>query len=302
MTTLSIPKTLKHGNTIGIVAPAGPFDREKFNTGVRVLEKMGFKVIIPKGLFEQDAYLAGPDSHRAEMVTRLFKDPAIDAVFCARGGFGSIRILPLLDYKAIQSNSKIFMGFSDITALLSAFNSRCNLVCFHGPMITTLADMDQRSIDAMIQGLMSGKKLRITLSKGVILNSGRASGMVIGGNLATLCHLTGTPYQPDYAGCILVIEDVGEAVYKIDRMLMQMKLAGCFKDLSGLVVGSFKDCGDINRIYSVIEKVFRTESFPILAGFDIGHGDRNHTIPLGIQATLDTDSHLLLYHEPATAG
>ncbi len=299
---VSIPKKLIPGDTIGIVAPAGPFDREKFEKGVLVLEKMGFKVLVPNGLFKQDTYLAGSDSHRADMVNSLFKNASVDAIICARGGFGSIRILSLLDYQTIQKNPKIFMGFSDISALLSVLNDRCQLVCFHGPMVTTLSDIDQESKDSMVQSLTSGKKLRITLQKGLTIKSGKTVGKVSGGNLATLCHLIGTPFEPDFKDCILVIEDIGEATYKIDRMLIQMKLAGCFKDLAGLVLGSFKDCGKMEAIYEIVEKVFREDTFPILAGFEIGHGTSNHTIPIGLPATLDADDHLLLYNESATAA
>ncbi len=298
---VSIPKKLRPGDTIGIVAPAGPFDRGKFEKGISVLEKMDFKVLIPNGLFEQDTYLAGSDSHRADLVNALFKDTSVDAIICARGGFGSIRILSLLDYKAIQKNPKIFMGFSDISALLSVLNNRCRLVCFHGPMITTLPEIDKQSKNLMAQALTSGKKLRIILQKGLTIKSGKGVGVVAGGNLATLCHLIGTPFEPDFKGRILVIEDIGEAAYKIDRMLIQMKLAGCFKGLAGLVLGSFENCGKTEDIYEIVARVFREDVFPILAGFEIGHGRGNHTIPMGLQATLDTDGHLLLFNEPATA-
>jgi len=134
----------------------------------------------------------------------------------------------------------------------------------------------------------------------VTIRSGCSVGTVTGGNLATLCHLVGTPFQPDFADHILVIEDIEEPNYKIDRMLVQMKLAGCFKGLVGLALGTFKDCGNLEGIYRVVERVFKEDDFPILAGFEIGHGKTNLTFPVGLTATLDADNHMLLYHSPAT--
>ncbi len=297
---MRVPAALKPGDTIGVVAPAGHFDREKLEKGVTVLEKMGFQVHVPDGLFEKQDYLAGPDTHRAELVNTFFRDRKVKAIICARGGFGSIRTLSHIDFDIVRKQPKIFIGFSDISALLSVFTSTCHLVCFHGPMVTTLADSDQGSRDAMIQALTSGKKLKITPRNGLTLKSGTAAGKVSGGNLTTLCHLVGTPFEPSFKDHILILEDIDEARYKIDRMLIQMKLAGCFDGLAGLVMGAFKNCGNIEAIYKVVERVFREDDFPILAGYDIGHGRRNTTLPLGLRATLDADSHMLLYHSPAT--
>lgn len=295
-----LPSALKPGDTLGIVAPAGPFEQMKLQRGISVLEQMGFRVFTPEGLFEKEDYLAGSDEHRAHLLNTLFREEAVKAVICARGGFGSLRILSLLDYKAIRKSQKIFIGFSDITALLSVFENRCSLICFHGPMVTTLADSDPKSRAAMSLALTSGRKLKIKPSKGLTIRAGSSSGTVSGGNLATLCHLVGTPYEPDFKDHILVLEDIEEPNYKIDRMLVQMKLAGCFNGLAGLVLGTFKNCGNLDGIYRVVEKVFKKDDFPILAGFEIGHGRTNITFPIGLKATLDADNHMLLYHSPAT--
>ena len=295
-----LPSVLKPGDTLGIVAPAGPFEQMKLQRGISVLEQMGFNVFTPEGLFEKEDYLAGSDEHRAHLLNSLFKEEAVKAVICARGGFGSLRILSLLDYGAIRKSQKIFIGFSDITALLSVFETKCGLISFHGPMVTTLADSDPKSRESMNLALTSGRKLKIKPSKGLTIRAGSSSGTVSGGNLATLCHLVGTPFEPDFNDHILVIEDIEEPNYKIDRMLVQMKLAGCFKGLAGLALGTFKDCGNLAGIYRVVEKVFRDDDFPILAGFEIGHGKTNITFPVGLKATLDADNHMLLYHSPAT--
>jgi muramoyltetrapeptide carboxypeptidase len=297
---LTQPPRLKPGATIGIVAPAGPFDSEKFLQGTQVLGDMGFKVVIPDGLFEASGYLAGSDGHRAAMVDRLFGDKSIDAIICARGGFGSIRILPLLNYEAIAKNPKIFIGFSDISALLSVLQTRCELVTLHGPVVTSLADASEETKHSLLTALTTGSPLDIKLNGGCSLHPGSASGLVCGGNLTTLCHLVGTPYTPFFKDCILFLEDVGEAPYRIDRMLVQMKLAGCFEGLAGIILGSFESCGSLDETRQIVRATFESQRIPILAGLEAGHGKNNMTLPMGIEATLDADHHRLLFHRPAT--
>lgn len=295
------PPRLVADDTIGVVAPAGSFEKEKFLRGVAVLESMGFGVAFDDELFVKSGYLAGSDNHRADRVNRLFADQTVKAIICARGGFGAMRTLALIDYEAVRSNPKIFIGYSDISALLSGLYQRCGLVTFHGPMISTLADTDQQTKDALLTVLTSNTKLKLKPQKGRVVRPGVASGPVVGGNLTTLCHLVGTPYEPELKGRILLLEDQGEAAYRIDRMLSQMKLAGCFEALAGLILGSFEDCGDMAEIGRIAEEIFDGDDIPVLAGFDCGHGKVNITIPLGLEATLDTDRQELTFHEPATA-
>ncbi len=297
-----IPDRLYSGDTIGVIAPAGPFNRERFKKGIKALESMGFAVFVPKGVFKRDGYHAGPGEHRAKMVNDLFINPIIKAIVCARGGFGAMKILSMLDYAVIQQHPKAFVGFSDISALLSTLYTLTGLVTFHGPMVTTLSDATQKTKKAMISALSSEKPLEIASEKGVTIRSGCSSGPVSGGNLTTLCHLVGTPFEPDYTGHILFLEDQGEAVYRIDRMLTQMRLAGCFDGLGGLLLGSFDNCGKDDEIFRVVESVFQGEDIPMLAGFEIGHGKDNMTVPIGIDATLNTDRKMLLYHGCATQG
>lgn len=289
------------GDTIGIAAPAGLFEKEGFLRGVAVLESMGFDVVFGDEIFAKSGYLAGSDEQRADQVNRLFADPSVKAVACARGGFGALRILDRIDYDSIRNNPKIFLGYSDISALLSVVYDKCGLVVFHGPMVSRLADADSRTIDAVQVALTSDVKLELTPKEGVVVCPGTVSGTVVGGNLTTLCHLVGTSFAPDYKGRILLLEDKGEAPYRIDRMLSQMRLAGCFDNLAGLMLGSFDDCGDVAGIYRIAKEIFKDFDIPVLAGFDIGHGQTNITVPLGLEATLDTDRQRLIYHEPATA-
>ncbi|MDX2439552.1 MAG: LD-carboxypeptidase [Desulfobacterales bacterium] len=296
------PPRLKRGDTIGIVAPASHFDLEKFNRGIAVLESMGFNTSVPEGLFNKKGYFAGSDLERAEMVNRYFADTTIKAIMCARGGYGSIRILSLLDYETIQKNPKIFVGFSDVSALLSTLYSRCRLVTFHGPTVTTLGNSDQKTKDSLLSMITSGEKPEIAMESGITIQPGSASGPVLGGNLNTLCHLLGTRFQPDFKGCILFLEDRGEAPYRVDRMLSQMKLAGCFNRLAGFILGTFEDCGNTDDIIRIAGDIFKDDKIPILAGLEVGHGKRNLAIPTGLNATLNADLKVLTFHEPATTG
>jgi muramoyltetrapeptide carboxypeptidase len=300
--TIQLPSRLKPGDKIGIAAPAGPFDRETFFRGIHIFEEKGFKVFFPDGLLEATGYLAGSDEHRAQLVNQLFADNSVDAIVCARGGYGSLRILPLLDYDLIAKNPKVFIGFSDITALLTVLFARCGLVTFHGPVVTSLADAHELTVSSLFQTITSDGKLEIEVPNGITIRPGTGSGILAGGNLATLCHLVGTPFAPDFTNKILFLEDRAEAPYKIDRMLMQMKHADCFEGIAGIVLGSFEECGPVEDVLSIIKDVLGDFQVPILAGLTAGHGQLNFTLPMGVEATLDADRHALAYHRAATTG
>jgi len=285
---------------IGIVAPAGCFDSEKFLKGVSVLESMGFRVHIPNEVFSQAGYFAGTDTQRAGLLKRLFEDEAIDAIICARGGYGSVKTLHLLDVEVIRKHPKIFIGFSDISVLLNVFFNQCGLITFHGPVVTSLASASLRTKNKMVEAISSDKFVEVAVDQPVSIYSGRVSGIVMGGNLTTLSHLIGTPYMPSFKGTILFLEDTGEATYRIDRMLTQMKLAGVLEGVAGVALGSFENCGRVDMLYSVVESVFKDDHIPILAGFDAGHGKHNITFPVGLEATLDTEKATLVFHSIAT--
>jgi len=291
------PSRLVPGDTLGIIAPSSPFDRQKFRNGLSVLEEMGFTVFFPKNIFEQKGFLAGPDMHRADILNAMFADSDVDGIICARGGYGALRILPLIDFANIASNPKVFIGCSDVTVLLNSFYSMCGLVSLHGPMIESLASASDRTKQSLRELLLTDQDLTVSCENRVVIRSGQASGIMAGGNLTTLCHLVGTPFEPDFSGQILLLEDIGEAPYRIDRLLMHMKLAGCFKHINGIVLGSFKACGEIELVYQVFDDIFSKDCFPILAGFGIGHDEPNLTIPLGINASLDTAKGRLLFSE-----
>jgi muramoyltetrapeptide carboxypeptidase len=296
------PPRLKPGDTIGIVAPAGPFDSKIFSQGLNTVESLGFRIRASDEIFEKTGYLAGNDAQRARLVNRLFKDPAINAILCARGGYGSLRILPLMDFDVIRENPKVFIGFSDITALLTSITTHSGLVSFHGPNVTTLAKATEITRNTLLEAISSDIPLEVQPANGVVIQAGRAQGPLIGGNLTTLCHLLTTPFEPRFENRILLLEDRGEALYRVDRMLFQMKLAGCFDGIAGLVLGSFEECGSLDGVYKIFEEHFEDIPVPILAGFDVGHGEQNLTLPLGIDAILDTDDQILAFDQPATVG
>jgi muramoyltetrapeptide carboxypeptidase len=298
-TRLRKPRRLRPGAVIGIAAPASPFDRESFDRGVQVLQAMGFQTVIPEGLWNARGYLAGRDEHRADILQRLFADARIDGVICARGGYGSLRILSLLDYERLAAHPKVFIGFSDVTALLSAIAGRCGFVTFHGPVVTSLAAASDHTLAAFQAAIASDAPLILRPPAAVSVRPGRATGVVCGGNLTTLCHLIGTPFQPSFRNRILLLEDRGEAPYRIDRMLTQLKLAGCLEGIRGLVLGSFTDCGSEAEILEIIHERFAEANIPVLAGMEAGHAEPNLTLPLGAAAILDAD-HRSLRIESAT--
>ncbi len=297
-----LPPRLKPGDTIGIAAPASSFDREEFDKGIAVLESMGFHIHIPDNLFDTGKYLAGPDQNRADTLNRFFEDPSVHGILCARGGYGSLRILSRIDYDMIREHPKIFCGFSDVSAILSALYSRSGLAVFHGPVVTSLANSTDLTQKGFFEALTIDENMNISAEEGVTIQSGLARGPVAGGNLTTLSHLVGTPFEPDFKHHILFLEDRGEAVYRVDRMLTHMHLAGCFEDIAGLIIGSFEDCGSEDDIFELFDTVFREYRVPILGGFDAGHGRINVTIPIGIEAELDADKHVLIFRKPATKG
>jgi muramoyltetrapeptide carboxypeptidase len=294
------PARLSPGDRIGIAAPAGPFEVEKFEKGVAVIKEMGFEVLVPENLQRPDRYLAGSDAHRTSLLSDLFNTPDVKGIICARGGYGSLRILDLIDFDLLRRHPKIFLGFSDISVLIAAITTRSRLVAFHGPNITTLGQANPITKASFYRAVTSDQPLEIRPENPRVVSPGKAMGVVSGGNLASLCHLLGTPYSPTYGKHIFVMEDIGEAPYQIDRMLYQMKMADCFQGISGVVMGSFQNCGKYEAICDIVRALFEDMQIPILGGFDIGHADENMTIPMGIRATLDTDQGALIYWETAT--
>lgn len=279
-------KLLKQGDTIGICAPSARFDNEKFQRGVLRLESMGFKVKVPEQIYEKKRYLAGEDILRAQIVESLFVDSDIQGILCARGGFGAMRILKYLNWSVLKKNPTPLIGFSDSTALLLSIVEKTGQPVIHGPTLLSLSNAHQDTLTSFYDVLTS-KVPSMNSATGQCLVPGECSGILMGGNLATISHMVGTPFQPDFTGAILFFEDVGEPAYKIDRMLYQLKLAGVLNGIKGVVCGNFTDCENESYIDEIILEVFTADNIPILSRFEAGHGAINHSFVMGRPVILD---------------
>jgi muramoyltetrapeptide carboxypeptidase len=283
------PKKLVKGSKIGIIAPAGPvYELNTFHAGVEVIKRLGYEVQVSENCFSKIGFLAGNDENRAKDINEFFKDSSINGILCMRGGYGSIRLLNLLDYDIIKANPKVFIGYSDITALHSAIHKKCNLITFHGPMLSSDLAAD-RTFDKewLLAAIMGNLKKNAIELNSYNSNEYNIKGRLIGGNLCVLCSMLGSEYEEDFRDKILFLEEIEEEPYKIDRMLHQLKNAGTFKKLRGVVLGQFTNCHpkDETRSFSLTEvfmEFFKGINKPVFFGLTAGHGDSKITIPLGI--------------------
>ena len=285
---------LKKGDTIGVAAPSARFDKKKFNRGIDCLRNLGFQVHVPRAIFGEKRYLAGDDTSRAAVVNELFADPEIKGIISVRGGFGTLRMLNYLDWELIQKNPKLVMGFSDATALLMAVIQQTHFAGIHGPNLVSLAHADPKTLASFYQAI-TGLPREILIPRGRCLEPGQDEGRLMGGNMATLTHLTGTPFQPDFKDAVLFLEDVGEPAYKIDRMLSQMKMAGLFLGVQGVVTGSFENCENPEYIPEILSEIF--VGVPLIMGLDAGHGVLNLSLAMGLDVVLDTSRARLKWQE-----
>jgi muramoyltetrapeptide carboxypeptidase len=284
-----------------VVAPSSPFDAGRFETGLAELAQLGFALHVPGAARKRCGFLAGTDAERARLVNDLFADPEIAVVWCARGGYGAMRCLPLVDFEGIRQNPKLLVGSSDATALLTSVVMRSGIPVCHGPMVVSLADRDEETLEG-IRGLFGRAGAGAIHAKPpVVIHGGRVEGLVVGGNLTTLNHLTGTPFEPDYSGCLVFFEDIGEAPYRIDRMLTQMRMAGSLSAAAGLLLGRFSGCGRAEAVHGVFEERLGDLGIPILAGIPAGHAHPNLMMPMGVKAMLDADAGVVSYCEPLFA-
>jgi len=303
MQLLLKPPPLRTGDRVGVLAPASPCPVHELELGCAILEKLGLDVVLEVGSDDfHPSYLAGSDEYRASRFNKLIEDPVIKALFCARGGYGSLRILSKISYGLLRFNPKAVVGFSDITAIILACYRHAGLVCFHGPVVSTLGTADPETLDSLWTAVSSTEPLELHFPEALCLRSGQAKGLVLGGNLTTLTHMLGTDYFPALSGCILFLEDRGEAMYRIDRMLTQLMHAGHFAKLAGLILGDFTGSGARSDLNDLIQERLADISLPILSGCHIGHQQRNLTLPVGLPATLDAGSGRLTYQQPATAA
>ena len=286
LTEIIIPPPLQPKDLIGIIAPASHFNKTKFEKGLEVIKNMGFRLYVHEDIYKKNNYFAGSDMNRLNMIHSMFSNPEIKAIICARGGFGSMKLLPDIDYNLLRQNPKRFVGFSDITGLLCAFYKFCNMAVFHGPMVSQMYNADDKTLESLYISLTKNIPDAIYKDNVTIVNSGKAFGPIIGGNLTILCHLLGTPFAPNFGSHILFIEDRGEAAYRIERMLTHLQLSGCFEKIKGVIIGSFSECGEYNKIIKLIKNLC-SDKTPIVSGIECGHCIPNFTLPFGINVTVD---------------
>jgi muramoyltetrapeptide carboxypeptidase len=282
-----LPGKLFSGATIGVISPAGPVSEAETSAGLSLIEGRGFTIRLGRHLYQRNGYLSADDESRLEDLHEMFTDPEVKAVLCARGGYGTMRLLGTLDYNLIRSHPKIIVGYSDITALLLSVWRETGLVGFHGPMIRDCAEKGTNQMNGLMD-LLEGRSSPSVPLKGPVIREGTAEGPLVGGNLTMICHLAGTPFMPVLDGCILFLEDRGEQLYRIDRMLTQLALGGHLKRIAGLVTGGFIDCGDMSEIHKMFGEVTTDSGIPVASGLPLGHGSDNIALPIGVRAELNT--------------
>jgi muramoyltetrapeptide carboxypeptidase len=283
------PPRLARGDHIGVISPAGPVEESDLKQGLDILEQSGFRLRLGPHIYDRAGYLAGTDEDRLSDLNAMLEDDEIKAVFCGRGGYGSMRILDRIRYDLIVKNPKILVGYSDITALLMAVHVKTGMIVFHGPMVRTLGLSDQGNWQSLIRLLTSDGPVNMDLSGCSILAPGRATGPLIGGNLSLLCHLLGSRFMPSLDGCILFIEDTGEPLYRLDRMLTHLSLSRVLDGISGIIAGGFEGCPDVSQINTLLTGIASALKIPLVADFPLGHGEKNIALPIGMLACLDTD-------------
>lgn len=305
-------KKLKFGDTLGFIAPSGAVRTEgAIERAVEETRRMGFNVKLGESAGQKYGYLSGSDEVRARDINTMFADDEVDAIICLRGGYGAMRILDMLDYDLIAKHPKIFMGFSDITALHIALLNRCNLATFHGPMAAANwagKPLDDFSRESMYRALMHAEPVGELINPPEypkqMVNPGQAEGQLVGGNLMLIASSLGTPWEIDTKGRIIFIEEIGERTYCVDRMLTQLRLAGKFDDCAGVVFGDFADCPIEYPEFGlsldeIIRDVVAPCGKPIFTGLRCGHCTPKLTLPFGVKCRMDADQCTLTVLESA---
>ena len=301
------PAALQRGDTVGIIAPASGFRRDDFEAGCAELLRLGYKPFFLPSIFDRELYFAGSAERRARELHEMFARQDVKAILCARGGYGSNYLLPHLDLDLIRSNPKIFAGCSDVTTLLTYLCDTAGLVTFHAPMVAgDIARPGGLDEGAWIAALSSGKVYHREFAVEEVepLAEGVAEGMLYGGCLSLLCASLGTPYEIRTQDTILFIEDRAERPYRIDRMLMQLKLAGKFQGVQGIVFGEMIDCGEAGSLdytlQQVVMRILGDLRVPVVFGLKSGHvSSGSITLPFGVRAKLTVGKTVALSYEAA---
>lgn len=295
------PAPLKPNAHLALIAPSSPvYEAENQQAAAALMEQMGFSVRIYESVSAQRGYLSGSDQIRARDLMDAFADPLIDGIVCLRGGYGAARLLPLIDFEVIRQHPKVFVGFSDITALHLAFYAHTGLITYHGPMPGTrsLSGLREAASRRMWLDTLGGDPPREIYNPNgeafvTFSGKGQAEGVLVGGNLSVLCSLLATPHLPDFSGKLLLLEDVGERPYRIDRMINQLRISGILDSVAGVVLGDFTQCEEEAAPRTLaLEEIFREllpPSLPVLWNVHAGHGRDKMTLPLGEVYRLDAD-------------
>jgi len=314
---LIFPRALQRGDTVGLITPSSYVsDPDELEFARRFCRFFGLELKMAKHVGARQGYLAGTARERVDDLHAMFADPAVRAIFCIRGGYGSAQMLPLIDFDLIRRNPKIFLGYSDITALHTAIGRMTGLVTFHGPV--PLSHLSQWSQQHLAKALFDKAPLGIQINPPDTnplqpahtlrtIRPGKASGPLTGGNLTLLSTTLGTPWEIETEGRILLLEDIGEDIYRIDRMLTQLRLAGKLQRAGAIVVGECKDCPppDRSSAYSlgeVLDYLLGDLGIPVYFGLSFGHTTDQVTLPLGVHATVDADAKTLTVTESAVAA
>ncbi len=293
------PNALKPSATIGIVSPSSWMNESDLKTAISVFEDKGYTLIFGESVFLKKDSFAGTPEQRAKDIHSMFANPEVDAIICTRGGYGANRVLPLLDYDLIGGNPKIFMGYSDITGYLSSITQETGLVTFHGPMLATFKKGNVPfNFKLMEKTLLGSKQISIQSPSelpGRVLNPGKASGPLWGGNMCLLVNRLGTKDEIETKGVILFLEDIDEYLYAFDRMMVHMKEAGVFENISGLIIGELVDMKDQAIPFGkstdeIIMDVCGDLNIPIISNFPCGHGVFQATMPISIPVEIDANS------------
>jgi len=310
------PKRLQLGSRIGIVNPAYWLETEKLQYAVKVFENMGYELVLGKLTQYREHRFAGTPQQRADDIMAMFIDDSIDAIICCRGGYGGNRVLPLLDYDVIQSNPKIFIGYSDITGFLCSISQQSNLITFHGPMLTTFGDAktapkkNEYNLKNLIQVLSGETNIKLSSPQECparTLNTGTVSAPLWGGNLCLIIERLATQGQLDTNGCILFLEDIGEEIYAFERMMLHLKNSGSLDSIKGLIIGEMVDITDNHDVSfgktvdEIVLSVCEGLDIPIISNFPCGHGDYQTTLPVSHLVELNANEekpYLLIPESP----
>jgi len=285
---------LSKGDTVAVVTPGFGVRRRELRAGVRRLQELGFRVAVGEHVLDREGYLAGPDAARAEDLGWALAHPDARAVWFARGGYGSARLLDRVSWRRLARSPKTLVGYSDLTSLFFAALSRAGCPCLYGPVVAELGDA--RAYDAVsLRRSLRGEPSVLRFPASRVATPGRARGPLLGGNLSVLIHLLGTPYAPDLRGAILFLEDVGEPAYRLDRMLTHLRMSGRIAEVAGVVLGSFEPTRRRSflrdrPIADLVEESFGPLGVPVVTGLKLGHTAGKLTLPLGGEARVDTAS------------